>query len=193
MYVFGLQLAGEQAQITRAPGDPATSGPTFPSNPTNGRVWYLTAVSGQNQPGVYVYSTSRTKWVSQLQSVNPYDVALSALKRFAGGQEIARFLSVRTTSIMAGFAGSLANADIAAAAQTVFKINVYDAASSSIIQIGTITFAAGSKSGVFAAVGAYVGNEIILVSGDQLRVVAPDTVDTTLNGLAVTIAGRLLV
>ncbi len=193
MYVFGIQLAGEQSQILRAPGDPATSGTTFPSSPTNGRVWYLTAVSGQNQPGIYVYSSVRAKWVPQLQTYNPYDVALAALKRFAGGQEIARFLSVRTTAIMTAFAGSLANADVAATAQTVFKINAYDSATSTVIQIGTITFAAGSKTGVFAAVGAYIGNEIILVSGDQLRVVAPDTVDTTLNGLAVTIAGRLLV
>ncbi|ARW58734.1 hypothetical protein HOS33_gp094 [Erwinia phage vB_EamM_Y3] len=193
MYSFGIQLAGQQSQITRVPGDPNSSGPAFPSSPTNGRVWYLTAVVGQNQPGIYVYSTVRAKWVSQLQSVNPYDVGLSMLKRYAGAQEIARYLSVRTTAITTNFAGSMAQADTAATASSVFKVNVYDSLTASVIQIGTITFAAASKTGVFAAVGAYIGQEIILVSGDQLRVTAPETVDTTLNGVAVTIAGRLLV
>lgn len=193
MYTFGLQLAGEQAQITRAPGDPNSSGPTFPSNPTNGRVWNLTAVSGANQPGLYVYSTVRAKWVNQLQSVNPYDVGLSILKRYAGGQEIARYLSVRTTAIIKNFAGSMANADVAATAQAVFKVSAYDTVTQAVIQLGTITFGAGSKTGVFAPLSAYLDTEIILVAGDQLRVVAPDTADTTLNGVAITIAGRLLV
>lgn len=193
MLTYGLQLAGEQAQIVRAPGDPNSSGPTFPANPTNGRVWNLTAVSGANQPGLYVYSTVRAKWVNQLQSVNPYDVGMSVLKRYAGGQEIARYLSVRTTAIVKNFGGSMANADIAATAASVFKVNVFDSTTNSVIQIGTISFGAGSKSGVFAPVSAYQDQEIILVSGDQLRVIAPDNVDTTLNGVAITIAGRLLV
>lgn len=193
MLTYGLQLAGEQAQIVRAPGDPNSSGPTFPANPINGRVWNLTAVSGANQPGLYVYSTVRAKWVNQLQSVNPYDVGMSVLKRYAGGQEIARYLSVRTTAIVKNFGGSMANADIAATAASVFKVNVFDSATNSVIQIGTISFGAGSKSGVFAPVSAYQDQEIILVSGDQLRVSAPDNVDTTLNGVAITIAGRLLV
>ena len=193
MLTYGLQLAGEQAQIVRAPGDPNSSGPTFPANPINGRVWNLTAVSGANQPGLYVYSTVRAKWVNQLQSVNPYDVGMSVLKRYAGGQEIARYLSVRTTAIVKNFGGSMANADIAATAASVFKVNVFDSATNSVIQIGTISFGAGSKSGVFAPVSAYQDQEIVLVSGDQLRVIAPDNVDTTLNGVAITIAGRLLV
>lgn len=193
MLTYGLQLAGEQAQVTRSPGDPNSSGPTFPANPANGRVWNLTAVSGTNQPGLYVYSQVRAKWVNQLQSYNPYDLGMNVLKRYAGGQEISRFLSVRTTAIAKNFAGSLATADVAATAASVFKISAYDAATSAVIQLGTVSFGAGSKSGVFAPLAAYQDQEIILVSGDQLRVVAPDTADTTLNGVAITIAGRLLV
>lgn len=193
MYAFGLQLAGEQSQITRAPGDPNSSGTTFPSNPANGRVWNLTAVSGSNQPGLYVYSAVRKKWVNQLQSVNPYDVGMSVLKRYAGGQEIARYLSVRTTAIIKNFVGSMAVADVAATAQAVFKVSAYDSATQAVIQLGSVTFGAGSKTGVFAPLAAYLDQEIILVAGDQLRVIAPDTADTTLNGVAITIAGRLLV
>lgn len=193
MYAFGIQLAGAQSQITRAPGDPNSSGPTFPSNPANGRVWNLTAVSGANQPGLYVYSQVRGKWVNQLQSVNPYDVGLSILKRYAGGQEIARYLSVRTTAIVKNFGGSMAVADVAATAASAFKISAYDTATQAVIQLGTVTFGVGSKTGVFAPLAAYQDQEIILVSGDQLRVIAPDTADTTLNGVAITIAGRLLV
>lgn len=193
MYAYGIQLAGEQAQITRAPGDPNSSGPTFPSNPANGRIWNLTAVSGQNQPGLYVYSQVRSKWVNQLQSVNPYDVGLSILKRYAGGQEIARYLSVRTTAIVKNFGGSMAIADVAATAASAFKISAYDTTTQAVIQLGTVTFGAGSKTGVFAPLAAYQDQEIILVSGDQLRIIAPDTADTTLNGVAITIAGRLLV
>ncbi|QZE60005.1 hypothetical protein pEaSNUABM35_00088 [Erwinia phage pEa_SNUABM_35] len=193
MLTYGLQLAGEQAQIVRAPGDPNSSGPTFPSSPANGRVWNLTAVSGQNQPGLYVFSQVRNKWVNQLQSVNPYDVGLSVLKRYAGGQEIARYLSVRTTAIIKNFGGSMAVADVAATAASVFKISAYDSATSAVIQLGTVSFAAGSKVGVFAPLVAYQDQEIILVAGDQMRVIAPDTADTTLNGVAITVAGRLLV
>lgn len=193
MLTYGLQLAGEQAQIVRAPGDPNSSGPTFPSSPANGRVWNLTAVSGQNQPGLYVFSQVRNKWVNQLQSVNPYDVGLSVLKRYAGGQEIARYLSVRTTAIIKNFGGSMAVADVAATAASVFKISAYDSATSAVIQLGTVSFAAGSKVGVFASLVAYQDQEIILVAGDQMRVIAPDTADTTLNGVAITVAGRLLV
>lgn len=193
MLTYGLQLAGEQAQIVRSPGDPNSSGTTFPANPANGRVWYLTAVAGSNQPGLYVYSQVRAKWVNQLQSVNPYDVGLSVLKRYAGGQEIARYLSVRTTAIIKNFGGSLAVADVAATASSAFKISAYDSATQAVIQLGTVTFAAGSKTGVFAPLAAYQDKEIILVAGDQLRIVAPDTADTTLNGIAITVAGRLLV
>ncbi|QZE59673.1 hypothetical protein pEaSNUABM39_00093 [Erwinia phage pEa_SNUABM_39] len=193
MLTYGLQLAGEQAQIVRAPGDPNSSGPTFPASPTNGRVWNLTAVSGTNQPGLYVFSQVRNKWVNQLQSVNPYDVGLSVLKRYAGGQEIARYLSVRTTAIVKNFGGSMAAADVAATAASVFKISAYDSATQAVIQLGTVSFGAGSKTGVFAPLAAYQDQEIILVSGDQMRVIAPDTADTTLNGVAITVAGRLLV
>ena len=193
MLTYGLQLAGEQAQIVRAPGDPNSSGPTFPASPTNGRVWYLTAVVGQNQPGLYVFSQVRNKWVNQLQSVNPYDVGLSVLKRYAGGQEIARYLSVRTTAIVKNFSGSMAVADVAASAAAVFKVSAYDSATSAVIQLGTISFGAGSKTGVFAPLAAYQDQEIILVAGDQMRIIAPDTADTTLNGVAITVAGRLLV
>ncbi|AQT28568.1 hypothetical protein YOLOSWAG_85 [Erwinia phage vB_EamM_Yoloswag] len=193
MYAFGIQLVGPAAQILRAPGDPTTSGATFPANPQNGQIWYLTAVNGQNQPGLYVYSTSRAKWVSQLQSVNPYDVAVSLLKRYAASAEVARYLSVRSTAIAKNFAGSMAVADIAATAATVFDIRVMDAASGTMVKIGTVTFAANSKTGVFAAEPAYVDAEIILVSGDQLKITAPATVDSTISGIAMTIAGRLLV
>lgn len=193
MLTYGLQLAGEQAQIVRAPGDPNSSGPVFPSNPSNGRVWNLTAVSGSNQPGLYAYSQVRNKWVNQLQSVNPYDVGMSVLKRYAGGQEIARYLSVRTTAIIKNFAGSRATADVAATALAAFKVSAYDTNTQAVIQLGTITFGAGSKTGVFAPLATYQDQEIILVAGDQLRVIAPDTADTTLNGVAITIAGRLLV
>ena len=193
MYAFGLQLAGEQAQITRAPGDPKTSGTTFHANPVNGQVWNLTAVAGANQPGLYVYSTVRARWVNQLQSVNPYDFGMAILKRYAGGQEIGRLLSVRTAAIIKNFAGSMAAADVAATAASVFKINAYDSVTQAVIQLGTISFGAASKVGVFAPMAAYQDQEVILVAGDQLRIVAPDNVDSTLNGVSITIAGRLLV
>lgn len=193
MLAFGIELVGQKSQILRAPGDPTTSGPVFPANPTNGFVWYLTAVAGLNQPGLYVYSESRSKWISQLQSVNPYDVGVSLLKRYASSGEVAAYLSVRSTAIAKDFAGSMAVADIAATAQTVFDIRVVDAASGTTVKIGTFTFAANSKVATFKAEAAYVGKEIILVAGDKLKITAPATVDSTISGIAATIAGRLLV
>lgn len=193
MYAFGLELVGQKSQILRAPGDPTTSGPQFPASPTNGMVWYLTVTANGNLPGLYVYSTSRTKWISQLQSVNPYDVGVSLLKRYAASGEVASYLSVRSTAIAKDFAGSMAVADIAATAATVFDIRIVDAASGTTVKVGTFTFAAGAKKATFASEAAYVGTEIILVAGDKLKITAPATVDSTISGIAATIAGRLLV
>lgn len=193
MYSFGIELVGPKAQILRAPGDPTTSGEQFPASPTNGQVWYLTKLFNTNLPGLYVYSTSRAKWVSQLQSVNPYDVGVSLLKRYAASAEVAAYLSVRSTAIAKNFAGSMAIADVAATAATVFDIRVVDAASGTTVKIGTFTFAMNGKVATFAAEPAYVDKEIILVAGDKLKITAPSTVDSTIAGIAATIAGRLLV
>lgn len=193
MYSFGLELVGQKAQILRAPGDPTTSGETFPASPVNGMVWYLTKTANGNLPGLYVYSSSRTKWMPQLQSVNPYDVGVSLLRRYAASGEVASFLSIRATAIAKNFAGSMAVADVAATAATVFDVRVVDAATGTTVKIGTFTFAANGKVATFKAEAAYVDQEIILVSGDKLKITAPATVDSTISGIAATIAGRLLV
>ena len=192
MYSFGLELVG-QAQILRAPGNPATSGETFPASPTNGMIWYLTKTANGNLPGLYVYSASRAKWMPQLQSVNPYDVGVSLLRRYAASGEVAAFLSIRATAIAKNFSGSMAVADVAATAITTFDVRVVDAASGATVKIGTFAFPANGKTATFKAEPAYVDQEIILVSGDKLKITAPATVDATISGIAATIAGRLLV
>lgn len=193
MFSFGLELVGPNSQVTRAAGDPTTSGVAFPTAPTNGQVWFLTADVGQFKAGMYVFSEFRASWVNQLQSVNPYDVGVSLLKRYAAGAEVASFLSVRTTAIAKNFRGSKAVADVAATAATTFYVRIVDAASAKVINIGSFTFPAGGTVATFTSEAAFVDKDIILVSGDKLKIFAGSAVDSTIAGIAATIAGRLLV
>lgn len=190
MFSYGIKLVGPDANISRAAGDPSVSGPTFPSDPTNGQLWQLTAVVGQNQIGTYVYSTARTSWVLQLVDFQPYDVGLSMLRRYAADSEVARYLSVRSTIIHKNFEGSSGMCDVVPAANTTFAVKIVNGDTGTLSTIGNFTFAAGQRVATFVAVTPNV--DIVLIAGDQLKVFAPSTVDTTITNIAVTIAGRLI-
>lgn len=190
MQSYGLTLLGADSNVSRAPGDPSTSGPTFPSGPTNGQLWQLTAVVGQNQIGTYVYSTVRASWVKQTVDYQPYDVGLSLLKRYAASAEVARYLAVRSTVVHKNFAGSAGVCDIAPTANTTFSVRTIDGASGASTTIGTVNFIAGQKTAVFTPTVA--DQDIVLISGDLLKIFAPATVDTTIANIAITIAGRMI-
>jgi hypothetical protein len=87
------------------------------------------------------------------------------------------FLIVRKLSLALNLAGSLAVANTAPTADATFTITQNATA------IGTLKFAAGSKTGVFTSTAA-----VTLAVGDRLQVTTPGTQDSTLAGVTITLA-----
>ncbi|GJD97486.1 hypothetical protein [Methylobacterium iners] len=110
-------------------------------------------------------------------SLSPYDelhVDVSGLP--GAGAVVRRYAVPRPTYLLPGLPRSAASLDVATTAASVYRLTVND------VQVGTITFAAGSKVGVFAMAAFQFLNP-----GAVLRVVAPATQDATAAGLAVTL------
>jgi len=116
---------------------------------------------GTGLPGGSTYDIS--SWISGVLTVS----------QVLQSTRIARGLSYPI-----GMAGSQASSTVAATASTVLSVQKND------VEFGTITFAAASSTGVFAAASA-----VTLVAGDRLSVVGPATPDTTLAGLSITLKG----
>lgn len=91
--------------------------------------------------------------------------------------------SARASQFKANFAGSFATCIAAATAPTVLSINVWQAPYTAPVTAGTLSFAAGSKVGVFASAG---GAAVSLSAGTLFEVVV-STADTgnTLSGVSI--------
>lgn len=95
--------------------------------------------------------------------------------------ECGRFIATRDIRLKSTFAPSRGSARVAATGSTVFSIKVNGT------EVGTMTFAASATVPTFAA-----SSDIDLASGDVVTVVAPGTADATLEDVAYTISGYLL-
>jgi len=92
---------------------------------------------------------------------------------------VLHYLASRTVAFPVALAASVAKSIVAATATAVFMVQ------KNSVEIGTITFAAASTVGVFAA-----ASSTNLVASDLLEVVAPATPDATLSGVSITLAGQ---
>jgi len=106
----------------------------------------------------------------------PYDLAAQILGAPADGDTILRLNVVRQFEL--GTTGSIAEADIAATAVTVFDIQKNGSS------IGNITFGAGSTTGVITITAT------TFYEGDVFKVVAPAIADATLADVGFTFKGR---
>ena len=106
-----------------------------------------------------------------------YDLIINALGRPGAGEDF-DFLFSRGVLFPAGLAGSIARVKAAPAADAVFSVLRNGS------PIATVTFAAGSTSGVFAGAGA------AFAAGDLLTLRTPSPRDASLGGLLFTLAGN---
>lgn len=106
-----------------------------------------------------------------------YDILINALGRPGEGEEF-RFLFARSVTFPTDLAGSIGRLAVAPTADAVFSVLRNGA------PIGTVTFAAGSTTGVFAGAGA------LFLAGDMLALQAPSPRDATLGGILFTLAGN---
>ncbi|MFD1330268.1 hypothetical protein [Mycoplana ramosa] len=107
-----------------------------------------------------------------------YDVAFDASGRPAASEEF-EVLFARAVAFPVGLAGSRALVKVApTGSAAVFSIRKND------VQFGTITFAVGSKVGVFA------GNATIFAAGDTLTLRAPAIRNAALSDILVTLSGN---
>lgn len=135
---------------------------------------YISILAGTNHPP----ESSPTYWQLLAGGGSRYDLILWDNARPSSGEELLRAVLSTTVTFLAGLGDSRAVAEVAATASSVFSLLKNGA------QFGTITFGAGSASGVFASAA-----DTIFSAGDILTVVAPTPRDATLSGVSATVTG----
>lgn len=108
----------------------------------------------------------------------PYDLTFYLSGKPAEAEILYRHIAARNFIILVNMAGSVAKADVAATAETVISCKKNGT------QFGTITFAAASSVGTFAA-----ASQTVFAAGDVLSLHAPATQDATLRDLMLTLTG----
>lgn len=139
----------------------------------NGKLWLAVQAGAGHDPAI-----SPLYWIIFLENGDVYDVASFDTDRPGSGETIVRWQAPRATMFLSGLTDSIASAQVAALAIAVFSLRKNGA------QIGTLTFAAGSASGVFAA-----PSDTTFSRGDILTVIAPNPRDDNLSGTAATLVG----
>jgi hypothetical protein len=173
---------GEDLQVS---GDPGTSG-------------YLFRSDGAGAPPVWANTTSAPFTFTGGLTVGPGNLLLTGGATISGGVPydiggmsvgepeasaiILNYVSTRTITMQDDFAGSFAEAQVAATALTTFDIQRNG------LSIGSLAFAALATSGTFTTTG---GGTETFVPGDVLTVVAPVTPDATLADIALTFFGTV--
>lgn len=182
MLIDGAQLLdGSTLEIS-----PVDFGSAFPSSTSDGQRFKKTGADEGN----YVYSAFLEKWIKvDNVAFNSYDISASVFDRPRSSDTVVRHIAARTFYVKEDLEGSKAVSNIAASATTVFDVFVKYGATST--KVATLTFAENSTVGVFASVTA--GSAIMLETGSELFIVAPESRDATLSSIAITIAGYLFV
>lgn len=111
----------------------------------------------------------------------PYDFTIGSGGDVGSSQRYLGPMAVRPFALADDFAGSNARLQTAPSAETVFSIQ------RNASQVGTLTFAASSQSGVFASSAA-----IEVSAGQYLDIVAPATTNGA-SGLRATFKGQYVV
>ena len=112
---------------------------------------------------------------ASLASLDFIDVGLYFDGLLSGSDILIRYAFTISATFPAGLASSRASAEVAATAEKIFSIQKNG------VEFGTITFAAASSTGTFAA-----ASPSSFVAGDVLKVVGP-AADATLAGISTTV------
>lgn len=127
----------------------------------------------------FMYQSASTGWVLALEAFY-FDIGGGCNGAPAASQVLLRAIMVRSISFDNDFAGSQAEAEVAATAQTDFDVQKNGSS------IGYFRFAAAGTAATFVTSGS--GDETFS-AGDVLKVVAPASPDATLANIAFTFAG----
>lgn len=139
--------------------------------------------------GVYIFNAQLNKWVlAENTEFDVYDIGLTIFDRPKSLDIVCKHIAARTFQIGANFANSLAVATTAATATSQFLVE--RVVGGVATQVGTLTFAAGATTGVFASVG---GTSIVFERGQVFRMKSPEIRDATLANIDITICGNLVV
>lgn len=106
-----------------------------------------------------------------------YDMTLDTESQFTSNQQMWKLPFVRTVSLPANCAGSVAICDVAPTAAVSFTLEKNGSS------IGTVNFAIGATTGTFSTTATTFS------AGDVLKVIAPGLTDNTFSGLSLTLAG----
>jgi hypothetical protein len=189
MFIDTLEIAGE-SKISRAMLDSTKKGVAFPTSPTNGQTFALTAAASGKNPAIYEYSSAESAWIATHPDFDmlPYDVSGAAFGVMNNSDVLLRHLSVRTYSLRAGFAHCQANCATAATVDTYLSI-IKLKRTGEQVEIGKIAYLATATRGVFQQIGT---GDMKITAGDVLIVQAPANVNQTIANLAFTFAGALI-
>ena len=177
------ELQDERAQ--RAP-EYATLGDLPIAANVTGMVAYVT-----DEQRIYHAGGSPVTWIPMMNQNDSFYMPYDLMFYFGGAMTatnsvVGTFIAPRTIEIKANFPGSLAESDTAATAETIYDIQ-YKPSAGSFSSVGTLTFGAGSKVGVFDSIGS-PGTGISMGIGDILKMVTQSgTVDATIADVAVSI------
>lgn len=185
MKADGLTLAagaGFEIQML----DDARRGSAFPQG-TPGALWELTEAVGNNQPGIYEFTTS---WIlrNPAYSALTYDLSGTVLGRPDPGAKVLYVVVPRTFYIQGAMAGAIARALQAPSTQQDFAVNVLRG--NQQINVGIIRFSDGVEMGEFIPSSA---NPIQVQRGDAVLILAPDLVDQNIADISMTLCGYLSV
>ena len=120
-------------------------------------------------------------WTSLPTAYTGYDLPIFSPGTLSANMLVARVLAVRAFSLPSGLSGSRATAGTAATAETIISLQ------KDTTEVGTVTFGAGSSTGVLA-----MASQTSWASGDLLRLVGPATPDTTLSDISISLMGTRL-
>ena len=190
MIVDGITIAAGGGINIRMIDD--RRGPELPGSGGLGDLWELTEEQGVNVPGIYEYSTFGWTLRNPSISVLAFDVSGSVYGRPNPSDKVMMFVTPRTFTIQASYAGALAQALTPPASQQDFAINVTRAGHNdgSLEPIGVIRFEPGSSTGYYIP---STSAAIKINRGDMIVVFAPSAVDPFLEDVSFTICGHLSV
>lgn len=169
---FGIQML-----------DDARRGAAFPQEPVTGDLWELTAQFNKDVPGIYEYSGV---WVlrSPAFSVLSYDVSGTVFGQPDPGAKVLFFVSPRSFKLQGTFAGAMAKALMPASSVQDFSIILTRGTQTQFL--GVIRFEDGSDTGQFVV---DLPQDVQVLRGDTLLVLAPDQVDASLADISITLCG----